>query len=243
MSDLFIRYGNFLFKYRNHLFPVVLVLLLVLFQPVPFPDQTADWHMDIVGILLAVAGQCLRAAVIGLAYIKRGGVNKKIHADTLVTGGLFSHCRNPLYIGNLLILAGILIIINNPWVYLLGGGFFLVSYSAIVRAEEQYLAGKFGRDYARYCSRVGRWTITLRGLGKTWHSMEFSWRRVIYKDYTTLLTWIITVILVMGLEQTRFFGLGHSIHYLKLSVIAVVITLLGAAGVRRVKKSRPRPSA
>ena len=72
--------------------------------------------MDIAGVLIILSGLGLRAVVIGLAYIKRGGVNKMIHADTLVTNGLFAHCRNPLYAGNLLVVAGLLVIFNNPWV-------------------------------------------------------------------------------------------------------------------------------
>jgi len=238
MHSLLIRYGNFLFKYRNTLFPVVLLILFVLFRPVPYPDAATDWRMDLAGILITLAGQGLRAAVIGLAYIKRGGVNKKIHADSLVTTGLFAHCRNPLYTGNFLILTGLLIIFNNPWAYLAGGGFFIFSYAAIVHAEETFLLQKFGQEYERYCRDVNRWTFTTRGLNETLKSMEFNWVRVLYKDYTTMLTWIVTVILSLNLEHVYFYGLQQSYRYSLHSVAVLAGVILLAGVVRGLKKAR-----
>ena len=227
MRTLFIDYGNFLFKYRNAFFPAVLAVLFVLFKPLPFMGNVnTDVLMDIAGILVILAGQGIRTAVIGLAYIKRGGVNKKIYADALVTTGLFAHCRNPLYAGNLLILAGLLLIFNNPWVYLAGGGFFVISYAAIVHAEECYLLQKFGNEYQEYCARVNRWTFMAKGMRATLKSMEFKWLRVISKDYTTMLTWIVTVILVLNLEHVHFHGLQNSYRYAVHSAL-----IIGAAGL------------
>lgn len=238
MRSIIIRYGNFLFKYRNFLFPIVLLALFALFRPGPFMNNMAlDFFMDIAGLLIILAGQGLRAVVIGLAYIKRGGVNKTISANTLVTNGIFAHCRNPLYVGNLLILAGLLVIFNNPWVYLVGGGFFIFSYAAIVLAEEFFLLQKFGDAYKEYCNRVNRWTCNFSGLPDTLHSMEFNWIRVVYKDYTTMLTWIITAILIMNLENLYYFGLQNSYQFAVQSGMVIMISALLAYLVRRLKKS------
>ena len=238
MRSIIIRYGNFLFKYRNILFPLVLLALFVFFRPVPFMNKPAlDFFMDIAGLLIILAGQGLRAAVIGLAYIKRGGVNKTIYASTLVTNGLFAHCRNPLYVGNLLILTGLLVIFNNPWVYLVGGGFFVFSYAAIVQAEECFLLQKFGNEYKEYCKRVNRWTCNISGLRNTLHSMEFKWMRVVYKDYTTMLTWIVTAILILNLENLYYFGLQNSYRFAVQSGMVIMISALLAYLVRRLKKA------
>ena len=58
-----------------------------------------------------------------------------MYAETLVTRGFFAHSRNPLYLGNFLVLLGLFVIYNNPWVYALGVAFFAVTYRAIVAAE------------------------------------------------------------------------------------------------------------
>lgn len=117
-----ISYGNFLFRHRNWLLPLILVALFVGLPPIPAAGapQTDIW-LDAVGVVIVLAGLVLRGAVVGLAYIKRGGLQKKVYAAELVTDGMFAHSRNPLYVGNLLMLLGYFVIHNNPWIYLLGG--------------------------------------------------------------------------------------------------------------------------
>src|SRR6185436_5722926 len=105
---MMVRIGNFLFHYRNGLFPLVFVLLF-LNQRKALPDQSVA---VILGFTIAIAGQVLRAITIGLAYIKRGGKDRQVYADDLVTDGMFSHCRNPLYVGNLLVVLGLGFIAN-----------------------------------------------------------------------------------------------------------------------------------
>lgn len=235
---LVINYGHFLFRYRNILFPVILLILIFLFPPHPLGDNThLDIWMDIAGILVIISGQVIRASVIGLAYIKRGGVNKKIHADTLVKDGIFAHCRNPLYVGNLMILLGFLVIQNNIWVYILGCSFFLFSYFSIVKAEESFLQDKFGDEFNQYCKKVNRWLISFSGMSKTLGSMHFNWRRVIAKDYTTMLTWFLTVMTLLVLERIRFYGPELSRTFLVYIIPPILFALIMTVIVRILKKN------
>lgn len=198
----FVGYGNWLFRTRNTVFPLVMLALFLGFRPALFGGTLqSDRWLDLAGFAVAMAGQLLRAAVIGYAYIKRGGLNKKVHADTLVTEGFFNHARNPLYDGNLLILAGLFVIHNNPWVYVIGGAYFLIAYLAIVAAEETFLANKFGAEYEAYCARVSRWWPRLAGLGETMQGMRFNWRRVVIKDYASAATWMLMALLLIGYER------------------------------------------
>ena len=226
---LLIRYGNFLFRYRNYLFPAVLALLVFLTRPVPALIMTA------AGLLLVLLGEAVRASVIGLVYIKRGGVNKRIHADQLITTGMFNHCRNPLYVGNLLILSGFLVTHNNPWVYLLGGAFFLLSYAAIVTAEEEFLVGKFGEEYRDYCRRVPRWGFTFRNLRRTFRATRFSWVRVINKDYSTIMTW--TVVLIVLHTQNRVYPMQPAdTGVIIQGALAAALVIAAGTGIRVLKK-------
>jgi protein-S-isoprenylcysteine O-methyltransferase Ste14 len=237
-ESLFIRYGNFLFKYRNIVFPVVLCILLFGFYPVrPMDNSNYGVGMDLLGFLISAMGESIRAAVIGLAYIKRGGVNKRVYADTLVAEGIFAHCRNPLYLGNLLILLGLFIIHSNPWVYALGLGFFLTAYSAIVAAEESYLQIKFGADYQKYCYQVNRWLPQLGGLRKTLRSMEFNWRRVIAKDYASAYSWMVLALLLMCYKRLLLSPTEEAAFWLRdLGIIFILLTI-GFIIVRFLKKS------
>jgi protein-S-isoprenylcysteine O-methyltransferase Ste14 len=189
------RIGGFFFRRRNLVFTLVLFGLLVGLRPVPFGGSPAlDRWMDVAGFGIALLGQALRVAVIGYAYIVRGGRQGKVYADRLVTEGFFNHARNPLYLGNLLVLAGLFMIHNNPWGYLIGLPIFLFAYAAIVAAEEAYLGRQFGAEYREYCRRVPRWVPDFRGLRRTVAGMEFNWQRVLVKEYNATYTWLAAVL-------------------------------------------------
>lgn len=231
--------GNFLFRFRNGIFPLMLLGLIVALPPQRAGGSAAvDLLLDTLGALLLLAGQGLRVAVIGYAYIRRGGVNKQVHADDLVTQGFFAVCRNPLYIGNLLIYGGLLVIHNNPWSYVLGGAFFLFAYRAIVAAEETFLGEKFGAAYADYIARTNRWLPDWSRLPQATAGMEFNWARVVVKDYNTAAAWMLTLLVLLVHERLAF-------NARPLTADEMIAIGSGAAGVgltwgiaRWLKKSR-----
>jgi protein-S-isoprenylcysteine O-methyltransferase Ste14 len=236
-EQLLVRAGNFLFRYRNYAFPLLLIPLVVLFPPSRAGGHDGFGVRDALVVALALLGQGLRAAVVGLAYIKRGGLNKQVYANRLVTEGLFAHCRNPLYVGNLLLLLALLVIVGNPWAYAVGGGFFVFAYIAIVAAEEKYLRGKFGADYEDYCRRVNRWIPDFRGLRATLDSMTFNWRRVVIKEYSSVYSWIAVALLLEAVEALRDPGMGGDTRLVALAGVFAAATAIFLT-VYFLKKSR-----
>ena len=103
----------------------------------------------------------------------RGGRQGRVYAEGLVTEGFFAHSRNPLYLGNMLVLLGLFLIHNNRWVYIIGLLFFVVDYIAIVAAEEAFLRGAFGATYDSYCAAVPRWWPRLAGVQASLAGMRF----------------------------------------------------------------------
>lgn len=187
-----IRLGNFLFRHRNALFPVAYLLLFAKTSLI-----TPHYHRAaLVGLALALAGQILRAATIGLDYIRRGGKDRQVYADDFVTGGLFAHCRNPLYLGNYLVLTGLGVASCSLAFVALGLPLFALAYWAIIQAEEDFLRRKFGQAFEDYCSRVGRLTLNPKGLGASLRSMEFNWRRLITAEYGAAAAWAIGLVAV-----------------------------------------------
>ena len=176
--------------------------------------------------------------MIGLAYIKRGGLNKQVHAESLVTDGLFAHSRNPIYVGNLLMLFGWLIIHNNPWVYLLAGGLILFSYRAIVAAEEDFLNRTFGAEYQAYCREVPRWRLKLRGLGATFAERPFNWRRVVLKDYSSIMFAVIITSGLIGYEFVRTLGFEAAMPALTWIAAVWALAFLAGIVVRVLKKTK-----
>jgi protein-S-isoprenylcysteine O-methyltransferase Ste14 len=165
-----ITIGNFFFKYRNFLF-IFLYLLLFIPSPHLFPvryfGETYWVWPIIIGLSITITGQVIRGATIGLAYIVRGGKEGKVYAEDLVTSGIFSHCRNPLYVGNVLMLFGVGVLANSlVYVFVIMPLFFFI-YQAIVLAEENFLRNKFGPSFDEYCRRVNRWVPNLSNIGAT----------------------------------------------------------------------------
>ena len=109
LETVVVALGNFLFRHRNKLFPVFYVLLFV-----PSPRLTGNLMTIMVsGFIISAMGQVVRIAAIGLKYIIRGGRRRRVYAEALVTDGIFAHLRNPLYLGNILILVGLGVMANS----------------------------------------------------------------------------------------------------------------------------------
>ncbi len=228
-----IQIGDFLFHYRNGLFPLAYALLIFNSRPV-----FADYRVAaLLGLLIGGAGQALRAATIGLDYIVRGGQNRRVYADKLVQGGIFAHCRNPLYVGNFLMIAGVGVASNSVLFLVVAIPFFLVAYRAIIAAEENYLRNKFGPDFDAYCARVNRLLPALSGLWKTLSGMRFNWPRLVSAEYGSTFIWIAATILVT-LRNTWGHGDYSSSNPLVWLLWALLAcALLAYATARFFKKS------
>jgi protein-S-isoprenylcysteine O-methyltransferase Ste14 len=200
-----LAYGNFVFRHRNNLVPAAIALIVLLTRPRPWlGDERFDAVLDTIGILVSLTGQALRVLVIGLAYIQRGGKNKRIAADHLVTDGVFAHCRHPLYVGNFLLLLGLMMIWNSPGAYVIGMGGVGLSLFAMASAEEAFLRRKFGAAYEAYCARVNRFVPNFRGLRQTLADFHFDWKRVLRKEYGTTFSWTTTAVVLIILEHLEW---------------------------------------
>lgn len=229
-----VRLGNFLFRYRNFLFPVGYLGLFI-----PSPKLFGSYVFSaFAGLTVCLAGQGIRVITIGLVYIIRGGSHRTIFAKDLVTTGIFSHSRNPLYLGNILILLGLGVMADSIVFCCMIFPLFLVFYQAIVRAEEEYLLNRFGDEYREYMRTVNRWLPRFKDLGATIESMTFKWRRVIIREYNSTYIWTVGVVLLM-LKNCRV-SCGKESFQRALPIGIAVIGLLTAAYliIRYLKKSK-----
>ncbi|HLG40057.1 MAG TPA: isoprenylcysteine carboxylmethyltransferase family protein [Chitinophagaceae bacterium] len=197
-----IAIGNFFFRYRNWIFILFYGALFIPSLPLFSKEKTGEhYYVSIsIGLFITCLGQLIRGLTIGLAYIVRGGKEGKPYAEGLVTEGIFNHCRNPLYVGNILMLLGVGILANSLIYVAIVIPVFLFVYQAIVLAEENFLRGKFGSGYDLYCQKVNRWFPNLKGIGKTFSSMQFNWKRWILKEHTTQFIWLAGIVLILLLK-------------------------------------------
>jgi protein-S-isoprenylcysteine O-methyltransferase Ste14 len=234
-----ISIGNFFFRYRNALFPIIFILGAVTLRPVILMGSPVlDRFLTYAGVGVALLGQAIRLATIGLEYIHRGGKNGQVHARNLVRGGVYGITRNPMYVGNSLIAIGMIMLFGSPFGYFILIPLFLFIYQAIVAAEEAYLSDKFGREYDDYCSAVNRFLPSIDRIPQVFSEMRFDWRHALRRDIGTVAGLTIGLIFVPvwrsyvlhGWDATQAFAIRAL--YLA-SVIGVVYLLLV-----RLKKSK-----
>jgi len=185
MNTMLPRIGDFLFRYRNVIFPLCLPLAFL-----PAPALFASPLVaGVLGFLICATGEAVRVTTIGLQYIVRGGRDRRVYAKDLVTGGIYAHTRNPMYVGNALILIGLAVASNSWFTVAVIIPLYLFTCMAIVAAEERYLRGRFGDAFDSYCRDVPRWLPRLSGIRSTIADHHFNWRRVVVKEYGTPLGW------------------------------------------------------
>ncbi len=208
------------------MFPIFCLILLVSLRPRVYQSDSWELIIDLAGLVVAGFGQAIHVAVLGGAPIKRGGENKNVHADRLMTVGCFAHCRNPIYLGNLLILTGLLIMFNSVLAFIFSAIFFITCYSAMIAAEEAFLVTRFGQEYLSYCKNVRRWRPAFKNLGSTLAHSSLNWRQAVSKIYSSAYAWMTGVLLVLGYRAWLSRGLGLTGEWIGLAIAFVVFTIL-----------------
>jgi protein-S-isoprenylcysteine O-methyltransferase Ste14 len=135
---------------KTNILTLVLVLLVIVFVGFHFGRQ--PWTPTrIAGVVIGLPS----LALLVLARIQLGGsFSVRPKAQALVTHGLYSRIRNPIYFFGALAIAGIFLYMNQPlYLWLLVVLIPLQIYRA--REEEKVLDARFGDEYRQYKS--GTW--------------------------------------------------------------------------------------
>jgi len=151
-------------------------LLLVTFAWLSRPSL---WSMGI-GLPVSILGLLLRGWATG--HLAKN--------QQLATSGPYAYIRNPLYVGTVIVAAGIVIASASGWLAIIFALVFFLVYLPVIELEEQHLRQIFP-EYADYATRVHRlvplskWT----GIGG-----EFRWE--LYRrneEYQALLGFLLAV--------------------------------------------------
>ena len=200
------RAGHVLFRFRSLTpLPLLAVALPLLWQG--RGSVAPLWLVS--GLLLCLAGQTLRAWVLGQVRDGTSGQNEKLIAVALNTHGPYAHARNPLYLGNLGITLGLCVIAHEPIVLALAAALFFLQYRAIIAVEEAFLGARFGAAYAAYVAKVPRFWPRLHATPSAAQEAaaepegrpSFSWARVLRKEHNPLAAWLLLALLLTGLDR------------------------------------------
>jgi protein-S-isoprenylcysteine O-methyltransferase Ste14 len=180
--------GAWLFRWRSYL-PLVL-LALVLAQVPHFQYLGGSRGIDRIWVLaclvIAALGVAVRVLAVGYAPGGTSGrTTRSPEASQLVTSGMYSVVRHPLYVGNLLIWVGVAAVLHTWWLVILIVLIWTLYHERIMFAEEELLRERFGDAFVEWASR----TPAIIPDPKLWRSpsVPFSARSALGREYHLLL--------------------------------------------------------
>ena len=137
--------------------PFLVAIALGFVVPVSCPGGLVRQACILVGAVLIVVGVAFIVAA-RRELARRGQPTDPGRPTTrLVTAGVFSFSRNPIYLGAGCFVGGIGLAANLPWALV----FLLLSlvacHQVLIAPEERYLLARFGEQYTVYAATVNRW--------------------------------------------------------------------------------------
>ncbi|MFH1201637.1 MAG: isoprenylcysteine carboxylmethyltransferase family protein [Candidatus Omnitrophota bacterium] len=182
------KQGNWLFRWRSYLPLLVIPIFIVALRHARvleyiFGDRAADcW--ETLSIFISFLGLGIRCLTVG--YVPRGtsGRNTKSQlAESLNTTGMYSITRNPIYLGNFIIVFGITLFIQVWWFALVVWVGFWLYYERIIFSEEEFLRKKFGVLFIEWANK----TPVLIPNFSNWKKpdLPFSSKTVIRREFST----------------------------------------------------------
>ena len=162
---------NFFFKFRSFT-PIPIGLMIIYFA------RSTNSYLP-MGTALLICGELIR--IWAVSYAGGETRTRNVGAPTLCSSGPYAFVRNPLYVGNMLMYVGIVLIAGAANIFLMVAttfSFFLIQYSLIISLEEETLDNLFGEKYVEYKKnvpaifpRLSRWNSNDKripaSLGKT----------------------------------------------------------------------------
>jgi len=112
---------------------------------------------NILGVIPLACGIALNLIADRSFHQAQTTVKPFEESAALVTTGAFQISRNPMYLGYVLILAGVALIVRSLMSYAVLPVFAVLMDRVFIRVEERMLEKQFGQVWANYAERVRRW--------------------------------------------------------------------------------------
>lgn len=112
---------------------------------------------DLLGGLLVGGGIILMVLAVYEMRRHRTTVIPHLEADRLVTSGIFKRTRNPIYLGDSMLLLGMILYWDAVLALPLVPLFVWIIEKRFIEPEESRLRRKFVAEFARYSQQTRRW--------------------------------------------------------------------------------------
>jgi protein-S-isoprenylcysteine O-methyltransferase Ste14 len=224
----------------------ILVGLVAVF----FPHEAGNPIVHLVaragGLVLLIVGEAIRMHVAGRAKPGTSGRGCNFRSAELIIEGLYSRTRNPLYLGNLLIWAGMAVLTTHVVLLAICLSVVGLHYHFIIRAEERFLLRRHGDRYRRYRTLVPRFFPRLRHCAPVAAELRspdgavFSLPRALFREHDTLFAILAGAWGIASLDA-GFFRPGNVVSSTGLWWISIPVVSAVAWLVLKVLKKARRP--
>ncbi|HVW54722.1 MAG TPA: isoprenylcysteine carboxylmethyltransferase family protein [Rhizobiaceae bacterium] len=140
-----------------YLSAIAIAIILDYLLPLPWITEPLSDMLFIVGILLVLAAIAMEWTAIRTLKRNKTTIRPDRPSEHLVIDGPFGITRNPIYLGNSLLMIGIGLIIGSLWFLILSVVAGFITQKAAIEGEERHLDIRFGKRYRDYKQRVRRW--------------------------------------------------------------------------------------
>jgi protein-S-isoprenylcysteine O-methyltransferase Ste14 len=203
LTDEFEKQGVWLFRWRSYV-PLLLAPLAIWVisrHEVYLADSSGiDFAFKLFCLMISLVGLAIRFLVHGYALEGTSGRNtRKQVARNLNTQALYSVVRHPLYLGNIIMMLGIMLFTHSILLCAAGLFGYLLFYERIMATEEPFLFGEFGESYREWAARtpalLPRWSQWIQP------GYPFSWKRAIRGEFYGLLAIIASMTFLDTLDR------------------------------------------
>jgi protein-S-isoprenylcysteine O-methyltransferase Ste14 len=220
------------------IFFTLLVCSFFIFKLIRHTPGPGDDFMEILGIGFILFGQLLRVSSRGYkAERSRSG-------HSLITDGPYSLVRNPMYLGIILIGAGVVLFVFHLWVIAIFALVFVLRYVHVIIGEEKVLLNAFGEEYKDYMRRVPRLlpkpSLLFKNDIADFLPVKLSWFK---RELPSILIVLSLVLIVESWEEIRAGGWGITVadwltYLLILLVYFILIAFLAGRYERIAKENK-----
>ena len=123
----------------------------------PFADLISHPIVDGIGVLFIVVGVVLMGLAIRVMRQHRTTVIPRQTASALVSSGIFKFTRNPIYLGDALVLLGLFLLWGSLLALPLVAFFVWAIERRFIIPEEEGLKEQFNAEFERYAQNTRRW--------------------------------------------------------------------------------------
>lgn len=140
-----------------YLAAIAISIALGLLYPLPWISAPLSDILFAAGWLLVAAMVALDFSAMRTMARAKTTIMPNRASEHLVTTGAFSFTRNPIYLGNTLLMIGVGLITGIAWFLLLAIVAAFLTQKLAIEREERHLEARFGKRYRDYAKRVRRW--------------------------------------------------------------------------------------